>query len=401
MENLRFFMKRFILTLGRLCQQRWLLAELVLLCLFLPLALGSAAEQVLSRGVDFSGIRLAVTAPEGDELPRLLEEYMGRMEDITRYCTVEAMDEDRALRALEEEEITAVLQLPENFVQGILWGDNPDVQVLVGDAQPVEALLTLWVGQSASDFLAAFQAGIYAVLDVYDAQPLPGLTRDQVVEQINLEYGIWALRRHGVFEQSRITATGALPVREHYSLCILLYFALSLAPLFVRIFVGEHMAFERRLRCAGRGAFGGYAAGVLASAAVLAVLLVPGALLTAGRFSLPLLLAAVLAALFCGIFASFCCLAAGSAAGCGLVAFAVSLAALILAGGIIPPVLLPATLRKCGILSPVTWLLSLLGGAMGYNVENYVLPTLLTAAALLALGCRLYCRRVEEKEGSA
>ena len=46
-----------------------------------------------------------------------------------------------------------------------------------------------------------------------------------------------------------------------------------------------------------------------------------------------LLALCLLAALFCSVFYSLCCLAAESAAGCGVAAFAVSLLSLFLAGG--------------------------------------------------------------------
>ena len=50
------------------------------MCLLLPLGAGQAAGHLLSRGVEFSGVTLAVTAPEGDNVPQLLEQYMGEME---------------------------------------------------------------------------------------------------------------------------------------------------------------------------------------------------------------------------------------------------------------------------------------------------------------------------------
>ena len=125
MSRLRFFGKFTCLTLGKLCQQRWLLAGLALLCLLLPLGAGQAAGHLLSRGVEFSGVTLAVTAPEGDNVPQLLEQYMGDMEDIAQYCRVLAMEEDQALKALERGEepkgicfvlITACQEAEEIFI---------------------------------------------------------------------------------------------------------------------------------------------------------------------------------------------------------------------------------------------------------------------------------------------
>ena len=101
------------------------------MCLLLPLGAGRAAGYLLSQGVDFQGVTLAVSAPEGDDTPRLLERYMGDMEDIARYCRFTAMDRERALAALEAGEVTAVLDLPENFIRGVMWGENPDLRLIV------------------------------------------------------------------------------------------------------------------------------------------------------------------------------------------------------------------------------------------------------------------------------
>ena len=151
MGTLGFFTTYLTVTLGRLSRQLWLLAGLALLCLLLPLMAGRAAQTLLSQGVEFGGVTLAVIAPAGDSTPARLEEYMGGMEDIAQYCRVEAMEEGEALAALERGEVTAVLALPERFIQGVMGGENPDLRLIVAGDRPLESLLLLWVGQSAAD----------------------------------------------------------------------------------------------------------------------------------------------------------------------------------------------------------------------------------------------------------
>ena len=65
------------------------------------------------------------------------------------------MEEHEALEALKNGEVTAVLALPENFIQGVMWGTNPNLRLIVSGDRPLESLLLLWVGQSASDILSA------------------------------------------------------------------------------------------------------------------------------------------------------------------------------------------------------------------------------------------------------
>jgi len=398
MKTVGYFGLFLKLTLDRLCQQRWLLAGLVLLCALLPLGAGRAAGQLFSQGVDFAGVTLAVTAPEGDETPRLLEGYMGEMEDIAQYCQFRGMAEADALEALRAGEVTAVLALPENFIQGVMDGGNPDLRLIVDGERPLESLLLLWVGQSACDILSAFQSGVYAVLNLYAQSPPPGLSRDQVVVDINLRYIRLALDRGELFQSRTVSATGVLPVHLHYGLTLLAYLGLSAAPLFLPLYSGSWMGFQRRLRAVGRGPLAGCLSGVTAGAAALFLLLAPALLLLGEGPPLPLLGAALGMAVFCSIFCALCCLAWGSAAGCGGLSFAVSLASLALAGGVVPPVLLPGALRRLTGLSPVTWLARLAAGPMGYETPLSVWIALgLTGIGMALLSLRLYRRRMDRE----
>lgn len=399
MKNPGFFGKFFILTLVRLCQQRWLLAGLALLCLLLPLGAGQAAGYLLSRGVDFSGVTLAVTAPEGDDTPRLLEQYMGGMEDIAQYCKILSMGEAEALSSLRAGEIDAVLVLPESFIRGVMRGDNPDLRLIVSGDRPLESLLLLWVGQSACDILSAFQSGVYAVLDLCGETPPPGLTREDVVFDINLRYISLAVGRAGMFRTREISAAGALPVPLHYALALLSSLALAAAPLFVPVYSGDWLRPQRRLRAAGRSVLAGYFSGVLAGTVLLLPPLLAALLLAGGAVSLPLAVAALGMALFCSLFCSLCCLLAQSAAGCGTACFAVSLLSLALAGGIVPPVLLPGPVRRLSWLSPVTWLSRLAALPMGYEAPSSALICLAASgAAMASLSLFLYRRRADSGE---
>jgi len=400
MGTLRFFKTYMILTLGRLRQQLWLLAGLALLCLLLPAGAGLAAEKLLSQGVGMEGVTLAVAAPEGDGTPQQLERYMNGMEDVAQYCRFTAMEEGQALAALERGEVTAVLLLPERFIQGVMYGQNPDLRLIVAGDRPLESLLLLWVGQGASDILSAFQGGVYAVLDLYEEALPPGLDREQVVRDINLRYIGMALDRANFFRLQTVSATQALPVPLHYALSLLAYFALAAAPLFMPVYSGGWLRFQRRLRGAGRGCAAGFAAGVSAGAPALLLLLAP-ALLAAGEGKRPLALlgAAVGMAVFCSLFCALCCLAAGNAAGCGALAFLTSLASLALAGGIVPPVLLPRALQQLIWLSPVTWLRQLASWPMGYEVPGSTWACLaLSAVGMAALALALYRREVDRQE---
>ena len=131
----------------------------------------------------------------------------------------------------------------------------------------------------------------------------------------------------------------------------------------------------------------------------LFLLLAPG-LAGLGRGGiLPLVGAALAMALYCSLFCGLCCLLTEGAAGCGTASFALALAFLALAGGIVPPVLMPAGLQRLIGLSPVTWLMELAAWAMGYEVPPATwLFLALSATGMAALSLVLYQRRTDRQE---
>lgn len=395
MSSFRFWNKIIGLTLGKLCQQRWLLAGLALLCFLLPAAMAPAAEAALSRGLGFSGITLAITGPEGDPVPGQLAQLLPNMSDVSQYCRVEAMEYDDALESLERAEVTAVLVLPEHFVQGVMNGSNPDVELIVRGDRPLEALLTLWVGQSASDLLAAAQSGIYAVLELYGENPPADLSYQEAMTKINLRYISRTMNRQEMFRTETISITDQLPVGLHYGLSLLVFLVLSMAPFFAPVFTGQWIAARRRFRAAGRGTWMFYGSTLASVWIILFTVLTAAQLMICGGSFWRCACMGALCGFFCAAFAAVCCLLTADTGGCGVLAFSGSLVLLALSGGILPPVLMPRGLREWMGYSPVTWLRSALSGQ---EVQPGMMAALvLSALAMTAVGGLLYRRRGEGK----
>jgi ABC-2 type transport system permease protein len=395
MNGFRFWSKITVQTLGKLCRQRTLLAGIALLCLILPLCLAPAAEAALSKGVSFSGITLAIVGPEGSSVAEEAEKLLSTMRDVGQYCEVRAMSRQEALDSLEQGQITAIMVLPEGFVSGVMYGTNPDIELIVPDDRPFEALLTLWLGQSASDMLSAVQSGIYAVIDQYNASPDCELESGEVIAQINMRYINWTLNRQGMFRVSSVSATELLPVGLHYALSLLAYLMLAVVPFFTPVFSGKWLAAQRRCRCAKRGWLGFYLCGVGACFVVIFSLLAAAQmLLVKGNLAMTLW-ASVTGGLFCAAYAAVCCLLANTARNCGVLSFPAALIFMFLAGGILPPVLMPQRLQEWINASPVAWLrntMAVSGGEL-YPDQSMAGRLLLWSAVLLVLGGLLYRRR--------
>ena len=357
-------------------------------------------QTMLSNGVSFSGLTLAVTAPEGSPAPKMIEQYVGKMRDVNEYCEFRAMDYAEAEQLLRDGEITAIIVLPNRFFTGVMTGENPDVELVVRADRPMESLLTYWLGQSVTEILSASQAGIYAVLDEYDDQ-LPGdLTEDDVIMGINMKYIGWTMGRADVFEVREFSAVQVLPISMHYGLSLLAYLGMCLAPLFAALYSAAHMTYRRRLRCLGYGSIFHFGSDLAACTAVIfAVTAVPVWLIVGGSVLVTILVAAVFS-LFCALFGSLCCLITTSAANSGLLAFAVALLSLGASGGILPPTLLPETLRNWSWISPINWLRELAAASSGnYPMEGRSVAAIFCTTAAMSVVCAwLYHRRISGQE---
>ena len=393
------YLRSTLYALGKLCRQSVLLAGLALLCLVAPLILGSAVEESFSQGVEFEGITLALTCGAEEENLHLVRQFLNSMEDMSRYVTFRSMEQSLAMEALQKGEVTAVLYVPWEFVLGIMSGENPDIIVYVNEDQPLESLLLYWVGQSAADMLASVQAGIYSVQNSHAANPPAHLSRSDMIDQINLVYIGWTLNRQTIFQTVPLNAAGSLPVDVHYQLSLLAWLALTMAPVLCVLFDPKRLASRRRLRVLGYSEKSCYFSDFTACAILLFALTalplcrmqdatVAGGILTAVVFSV-----------LCGSFGCLCCLLTGNSARCGALSFLISLAALALSGGIVPPVMLPQTLRNLQWLSPVTWLRDVAAAALGYEGSASSLICLTACLILMTLlNLLLYRRRMDAGE---
>lgn len=404
MNGLRFWTKITTHTLGKLCRQRMLLAGVALLCLVLPLCLAPAAEAALSKGVSFSGITLAIVGPEDSSVPAEAEKLLSNMRDVSEYCQVRAMSRQEALEGLDDGSITAIMVLPEGFVSGVMYGTNPDLELIVPDNRPFEALLTLWVAQSASDMLSAVQSGIYAVIDQHNASPASTLTQDEVIAQINLRYINWTLNRQGMFRTTSVSATELLPIGLHYGLSLLGYLTLALVPFFTPVFSDKWLRDQKRFRCTKRSWVGFYLCGIGACFALLFTLLTAAQLILVKGNVMQTVCSSAACSLFCAAYAAVCCLITHNTRTCGVLTFPGALVFLFLAGGILPPVLMPPMLQGFMDLSPITWLrntMAVPGGEL-YPDQSMAGTLLLWSALLLIIGGLLYCRRTTSgKEDTA
>lgn len=349
-------------------RQRRLGAALFVLCLLAwALAAGAGAAAGQADAAPVLTILLTGESDEARAEAQQLAGALGRMGELTRWCRFSAVGPDEARQALAAGEAAGAVWLPEDFLAGVLAGDNPAPVLYTAPGLPLEGALTAWMGRTAAALLTDSQAGIYAALAVYDQTADPPLTREQAVAGVNLAFARAVLARGGLF-RTEVLAAAALPPAEHYALGTLACLLLLTAPL-CRPCLGDETqaALWRRARAVGLPGAAPALAGLSCAFGLYFVLFwLPLAL--AGRGPLACLAPAALAALTASGFAGLVCGLTKDRARAGALALGLAGGTAVAAGCVLPPVLLPAGLWAVGRWMPPALLRAVLAAPLGYPV---------------------------------
>lgn len=345
--------------------------------------LSQGAQSLLTRG-GHEALVIAVVG-EGGEAESLVK-FAENLSDITEYCSFVSDGEETAMQKLSRGEVTAVLMLPENFVGGILTGENNPAILHVDPHRPAESMLTLYAGQCAADMLSAAQGGIYAVLNELSRE---GIVRESAVMEINIEYIKFTMARGSMYEEETVQLTQGLPIGEHYALSLLGWLLLMSSVIFYPALCPVQGDWRERLKSLGCTPLD-WALGAFCPVLCCELLLTAAFSIFAGSFSVT---GVLFCALFSAAFAGVICALSRTEAMAAALGFAASAGMALLSGSIIPQALMPKALRGAADYIPLTYMRKALGGGSSWELLAFGVAFALIALWLLA---RAYERQVQQ-----
>ena len=355
------------------------------------------AGRMLYGGQVVGKVAVGASVPEEDVLAKQVMKMVSSLESVNSICDFQYMDRESCLERLDRGEFYAVLDVPEGFVQDVMNGVNTPVKVWLTDHAGVEGKLFQELTDAGAVILSAGQAGIYAGNELYYMLGL----EDAIGElewELNRRYMDYSLSRTVYFRHRKVQATGDVSVPEFYGASMyVLFLFLSAIPVSGYLLPMKTVTVQKlKMRGIGIGCQTGVrigAMGLLMAAATGPVLifLIAGEHVKAG----PILGAAWL--MTCVTAASvvvFLYQAAGSLLGGIMLLFLVITGQHFLAGGFLPSVFLPATIRKAGPWLPSGILMDVVKTAITqkWSWRCGICCLVLTAAAWLA-GAAVEVRR--------
>ncbi len=129
----------------------------------------SSLSRSLYEGESIARATVGVVTDESDtRYIDMLIDYLSGMESAAFALDFEMMDEDEAVRELNRGNLVAVLLLPEDTINGILYGDNFPVQVVFSKEQSLSNVFLYELTHAGMKLLSSAQASTYAAAELYD-----------------------------------------------------------------------------------------------------------------------------------------------------------------------------------------------------------------------------------------
>jgi hypothetical protein len=381
---LKLELKRAFTTFGQM-----MIGAITLIVLIGIIAFSST--KFLYQNETIQSIKIAIIQQEEDELVQMALQMWESMESMEGISEFILMEEEEAIEALKEQKVFAVLLFPKDLIQGIMYGENIPVVVILPESMGIEAAIFKEMTDAGAVMLGSTQAGIYAVGEYLEAYHLETSIKE-AEDFLNRIYLTSVLYRADYFQNIEVSATGALTITQHYIAYGVVLFLLLNGIVCANILQEKAPTLENKL----------YFSGIRSGEYILTKIISVAALLWSALVLLGSMLAIVIYLVtgnivmesILGIFPLFLVSLAiasiivlifqvtrGIISGVMLL-FLSSIIMTFLSGGFLPVAFLPETMRSIGRLLPTT----ILGKQVGEIVTNtYTRVTFLQTILILII----------------
>lgn len=377
--------------------------------LFLAGTIALFSSRALYDGHVSGKIPVGVVVPEEDVVAKKVISMISSLDSVKSLCDFQYMSRDESFSRLREGKLYAVMDLPENLVQGIMDGSNPPVKIVMPEQAGLESAVFRELTEAGAAILSSAQAGIYAGNQLCQAYGLEAQI-PQMEEDLNRIFLSYSLPREDYFRYGKVSATGELDTVSFYGISAYILILMLCAIPVSGYLVPWKTVMKQKLRIAGIGSLTQVLARVLGLSLLFLILSVPviaaakmaGLLPAAGAQSGlsctdRILSVAVLVLINLAAAAVVVLIyrIGGSLLGGVMLLFLTVTAQHFLAGGFLPLVFLPASLQRIAGLLPSYLLMK--GAAMAFTaawepaVSARLVAWLAVAVGLTAL--------LEVKEG--
>lgn len=200
------------------CSVPKIIGQTVLITLLVVL-IGTAAGSLLHPKDDPVHMTIGLVFPQKrDANVEKAFDYLSEVESIKAVCEFIPYEKEAAYQALRNGKVTAVVIIPDDFIQGIMTGNNIPAKIVFPErgTDAFAEILRQMVQAGASD-LSTAEAGIYAVDDVCRTLTDSSKAVQESEDYLNQQYFEYALDRKVYFGLNEVSALGSLNLIQFYT----------------------------------------------------------------------------------------------------------------------------------------------------------------------------------------
>lgn len=180
--------------------------------------------------------------------------YAENLDSISETLNFKLMDYDEAFNKLEKNKIIAILYLPPDVIEGILYGQNIPATIYFSNETNLSSVFLSEITKAAASLLSGAQAGTYTTAEIYRSNGFDDQLYNAYNDVDKINYDL-TLSREKVFKTVNITMDQSIQVKDtqksilyFYTASGILVFLLILGAPFTKFLQKENDAFYSLLK---------------------------------------------------------------------------------------------------------------------------------------------------------
>ena len=160
-------------------------------------------------------INAGIVLPQNDPDIALCYQLLVSMDSIKNSCNFIPMTAEEGREKLLSGEISALVELPDGFVNSLMNGENTPAIITIPENAGIESIFFCSLIDAGAHTLSNCESGIYAITDLYEEYGFDSYVTDAQDELFDYYYS-YAINRTKFFLGKSITETGEVTKLDYY-----------------------------------------------------------------------------------------------------------------------------------------------------------------------------------------
>ncbi len=353
--------KRALKTLPRF------LTGAIVLIFLLGTIVFSASKAIYGEAA-MGRITVGVVLPHDDQLAKTAISMLSSMDSVKSICDFEYIAEEEGRERLNQNNIHALMLVPDGFVSDIISGANTPIQIILPDHGGIESMVFKELADAGARTLSVAQASIYAADEICIMYQIPNAV-SEVEEHLNKIYFNYSLPRDDYFRHYQVSAINDVTALQYYGISAVVLCLFFCGIPLSAICIPEKKVLMQKLKLFGIGIQKQILAKIISAAILLWIIIAVGIIVLCGLkfisfkpvfIPVMILLSLTISSVIVAVYQITVSQIVGV-----MCLFWLTIGMMFLSGGLIPAVFMPESVRQLAPLMPTTDLITVFKGFLG------------------------------------